>query len=438
MLNRTLVFALWVSLSLTAVAWCDTTTLEDFDGPFRLGQRWTAIGDITVERVNVPKPAADVTPGLAGKLVRCRASSGSAFVVSEDFPGPGWLKADAVRFHIRVPDQKSSDSTTMEFRVYSRDRRASLWRKFQVRSNEWQVIELPLHFFRYSTGASVGWSEVKRFGFQFRDAVNVEIDGIELISDGDGSPNLTPEELGRLAFGDAPIFFRSDQFVLITNDDRVAGDRLLTEFQKLRELVYADFPDLPKPRHAVMTLVFATKSQYQQFWPKFSQKHASVVAPVRSNGFSLLGVAGSYFSAEFGPVRPVWIHETCHALLGPALGLSNASEWLHEGLANHYQLNWTKQNLRELHRSRLASGSYKPLSVLTNGKRLRLDDYAQATHFVGWLLANRQRKQQLSSAMTAMRKRCSTELEPICEEHFGMSIDALELEWLRSGSGAER
>ena len=320
-------------------------TLEDFDGAEKLSRRWTAVGDIGVERKLV---AEDVElSGVGGHVVLCKVAGGATLVVKDGFPRPDYEKFDKIRFRICAEVASKEKPIAFEFRAFSTSRRASLWRKFSVQSNEWQVVELPMEFFRYSSGANLGWDEVSRFGVRFRNAGAVSLDGFELVADDDGSPRLTVEQLASFAFGhnddaDGVTIERDKRFAVITNDPRVDVKQAIAEFNKLFDLIYGDFPELAKPTALVPTLIFANDREYRRFWPKFGAAFAAEVPPVTSSGYSLLGVAGSSYSDEYGPVRPVLVHETCHALLGRPLGVSNASEWLHEGLANYYQLNWTK------------------------------------------------------------------------------------------------
>ena len=430
-MHRIFASALCVAFMALPAAWCEerVTVLEDFDSNVKLSRRWTAAGEISVRRIDVPDE--EDSPGVNGKLVRLQGLAKSQFAVRPDFPHPAWTTADLIRFRIRTPEALPGIPVTLEFHAFSKDRPATIWRKFASETDQWQTVELPLHLFRWSRGASVDWSNVSRFGFSLRDPATVLIDGIELVANDDGAPWITPEQCASIAFGEDATFFRGELFIVVTNEPRTDGKQALAEFERLYELVYRDFPDLPRPERPLPVLVFATKKQFIDFWPRLAGRYASVVPPVRSNGYSLLGIPASYYSEEFGPVRPVLVHEACHALLGPATGLSNSSEWLHEGLANYYQLNWTQQDPFALNRRPIMEGRHTPLRELTNGRRIGMKRYAQATLFVKWLLEDQQRRKQFAEAMQTMRKRCSTDLAPVCEQHFGKSIDDLELEWLR-------
>jgi hypothetical protein len=352
--------------------------------------------------------------------------------VRPDFKRPPFEEFDALRFSARANMATAEDPLVFEVRVFSGSRPASFWRRVTLNSDRWEFIELPLRFFRQSAGASLDWSEVTRFGFHFRNVGEISIDGIELIRTGaSGSPYLSPEELGTLAFGQNAKMFSNEQFVVLTNDERVNGRSVLDEFEKLSRFIFADFPGFTRPVRKIPMLIFATERQYRDFWPRFGAKFASVIPPINSDGYSVLGVAGSYYSPEFGPVRPVFIHEACHAILAPVMGLSNSGEWLHEGLANYYQLRWTKQNIHELTKKMISDGSHVPFSQLLNGDSVRMRHYAQITLVMQWMMGDPELRQSLQNAIKTMKMRSSTSLEPVCERHFQRTLEELELDWLR-------
>lgn len=403
--------------------------LEDFESDEQLAARWAAHGDIRVSRSATAAAPNSVTG--SNRFVTCHAGSGSSLATQSTLPRHEWERFDKLRFRVQIDQATSENPVTLEFRAFSYQRSAWFWRKISIRDPNWKTIDVPLQYCRHSPGANLKWDEIHRFGFRFRDSATVRLDDIELVADADGKPDLTTEELARLAFGDRATIYRDDQFHLITDDRRVDGEATLAEFQKLRGMILRDFPDLPRPSRPIQTLVFSNRDAYRNFWPRFGLQFASRVPHVTTDGYSLLGIAGSYYSAQYKTVRPVLIHETCHAFFAHCTGLPNATEWLHEGLANNYQLNWTKQDVVAITYQRMQQGKLLPLNELLTGKRIRLNDYAQVAAFVRWLLIDATRRRQFSSAIKAMSQRCSTQLQPICESNFGVPLEQLELAWLR-------
>ena len=143
--------------------------LDDFDGGEKLSLRWTAIGSIGVQRVAAPAKVS--VSGVGGMLSKCDAKANSKFLVNQRFKRPKYEDFDKIRFRIQVENASTDRPIAFEFQVFSQERRSALWRKFTVSSDEWQLVELPLEFFRFTTGASLDWREVSRFGDSFPSAV---------------------------------------------------------------------------------------------------------------------------------------------------------------------------------------------------------------------------------------------------------------------------
>ena len=403
--------------------------IDDFDGATKLSERWSAFGRITVERVPVP---GDVKlDGVAGMMIRCEAEPRSALVASKTMTRPAFEQFDTIRFRIQVANATERSPVDFECRVHCADRNASLWRRWSVSNSQWQTINLPMQFFRFSQGANVQWEEAARFGIFFRQNSIVSIDDIQLIAKEEKNPFFEPKELGRLAMGEAARVSEGAHFAIITDEPRLESIKLMRELDQLQKLIARDFPKLAKPVRLVPVLVFRRERDYRAFWQRFSAVHASSSPPIRSDGYSALGVAASFYSEQYGSVRPVLLHEACHAYLAPILGLSNSSEWLHEGLANYYQLQWTKQDVHALTATMIQAHRHRPLRELLGGQRLKTDDYAQATLVMEWLLEEATRKQQLKAAVVEMRRSSSTDLNLLAERYFGQSIADLEKAWLR-------
>lgn len=409
-------------------------TLDDFDGAQKLSQRWVAIGNIKLARIDVPPGV--VHEGVRGKMVRAEASAQSKFAAGPSFARPDYEKAQAIRFRAKAESASAEKPLVLEFQVFSGARRAWFWRKVTLNKPDWQTVELPLRYFRYSPGAALDWKEAHRFAIHFRDAATLYVDGFELVpGEGLHPAYLSAEELGKFAFGEDAKFFHDDPFVVVTDEEKLDGKAVLAALKELETLIERDFPDLPGAARPVVVLVFAQRDAYRDFWPKFGERFNSVVPEVTSDGYTLLGVAGSSYSDEYGPVRPAYVHEACHAILAQSLGIANQSEWLHEGLANYYQLHWSKQDVHALMHDTIERGTHVPLAKLAGGERISGRDYGQAVLLVEWLLEDPGRRKAFQSAMLDMRERASTELAPLAVKHFGMTLDEMESAWLAWARG---
>lgn len=405
-------------------------TLEDFDGDEKLGTNWTALGDIQVSRVDVPEDVRH--DGVRGKMVTAQASGNAKFAVKASFPRPTYRTAERLQLRLRADDVSQDKPLVIEFQVFSSQRRAWFWRKITLVESRWKTVELPLRYFRQSPGAVLEWREAHRFAIHFRNAGTLSLDNIQLVPGSGKNPAwMSPQELGKFAFKDKARHFSSVHFAVVTNEPRLDGEAVLAAFEELDRMIKRDLPEMPEPQRRVVCLIFADKARFQTFWRDLGQRFNSVVPVIRSDGYAIFGLAGSSYDDSFGAVRPVYVQEACHALLGQTLGVSNQSEWLHEGLANYYQLHWSGQDIHKLTRGMVEQKRHVPLSKLLNGERINTRDYAQAALFVKWLMTDKQRRSQFWSAIQEMKIRSSTTLAPLTETHFEQSLDELESAWLK-------
>ena len=142
----------------------------------------------------------------------------------------------------------------------------------------------------------------------------------------------------------------------------------------------------------------------------------------------MLGIAGSFYDSAQGSVRPVYLHEACHALIARTFGLASQGGWLQEGLANYYQLRWGKKDSGAFAQNLLAGRRLVPLAKLLDGSPVGTKNYAQVALFIEWILATR--KERLLPAIRAMAKQGSSSFAPIAQAHFGTSLVVLEREWI--------
>jgi hypothetical protein len=370
--------------------------------------------------------------GVSGKMVTVDAQAGGILAIRPDAQAPDYERGEGIRFRANAPQATKENPLVVEFRAYSKDRRAWFWRKVAVEQPGWQTIDVPLRYCRHSSGAHLDWSEARRYAFYFRQPGNVSLDGIEFVPSTAASPAyLSAEEIGKIGFSDTPRIYRNQHFAVITDQEALNGPQLLGQFEKLYERLYQDFPKLSPPKSPVPCLIFSTEEEFRAFWPRLAERFGSEMSPVKADGFTALGIAGSFYRPSAGSVRPVYIQEACHALLARVWGVANQGEWLHEGLANYYQLQWSGQDINQLTSKSVQEGKFPPLEQIVNGKPIGMDNYAQAVLFTKWLVTDDTRRSQLFQAMLDMRQRCSTELAPIAQQRFGMDLKQLETAWLQ-------
>ncbi len=406
---------------------------DDFEAD-GLAQRWTGVGDIRASR--------EIEEGNA--FVRVRADRGGILASRAGIPVPEYRKTGAIRFRCRVPEGFAVEDLVVEIQIYSESRRgARFWRKLDLTDEpvgQWLTSEIPLAFFRHSGGFHLDWGEVERFGFYFRNAGVLDLDDIAWVAANDRHPApwLTPQVLAPLAFGEATDVVRTieaGRFVVLT-DAPVEAEGARLELARLEAAVAGIFPGVSRPRERrVPLLIFAAEGDYRNFWPSFGEAFDSISPPPRSDGYAALGVAAAWHDPAQGPVRPVLLHEACHALLAPEFGLANRSEWLHEGLASYFQLPWTGQDLVDLNRTRIRTGNLEPLAKLCDGSPISLEKYAQAALLVKWLVEDEERLESLRRAIERMSREGTTDLGKFVEDDFGISLEELETRWHRWAEG---
>jgi hypothetical protein len=155
--------------------------------------------------------------------------------------------------------------------------------------------------------------------------------------------------------------------------------------------------------------VFANPAEYKRFPVRLANAIGQTADEAESSGRTTAGVAGSTWSEERGTLRPVYTHEYIHALLERAGRLPNRGDWLHEGLATHYQQRFHPQaGLAESIRAGLDQGW--PLERLCDGKETPQEQYWQALSFVDYLLAVRPK--EFAALVVALRDAGSTNVGP--------------------------
>ncbi|ADV63816.1 hypothetical protein Isop_3254 [Isosphaera pallida ATCC 43644] len=429
--------------------------LEDFDVRVEGGLRrfWTAAGSIqlALEPVEVesleqvaPETRDQARTAVAGRALRIVARPGTVAarrLVEADQvkERPALADCGLLRFWVR-PRSADQEPVVLEVRFYEGGRRAWWWRKLTLDRPGWQQVELKLNDFRDGGGLAPEWEQVELLGFWFRTPGEIELDHIELIrGDRPGAAYLDLEELAGWAFGPENLnrIHRHQRagspFVVLTDVAAVDGPKVLDALEAMRRAVKRDFPGLPDPSRPVPLLIFRSPEEYRAFWPRFAGKYLGIIDPPQAQGFSALGVATASVDTPPDRVRATYVHETNHALLHQCLGIANQGEWLMEGLAVRYQLEFTREDIRRRVDQMLNDRNRRvPLATLLNGKPIGIPNYPQAKLVVDWLLDDPAMKPGFAKALAHFRNTGSTDMtDPErCREWFGKEIDQLERDWL--------
>jgi hypothetical protein len=405
--------------------------VENFEQPGKLGDSWMASEGMRLERVLVPVTVKH--EGVDDNILQVDAVAGGYFATQPNFHRRRFHAATAVKFRAEAPNATAANPLVFEFQVYSTERRAWRWRKVTIDGPGWRTIELPTRFFRHSPSSHVKWEETRQLAFMFRNAGRLNVDMIELVDApyGDFPAELLPKEIGRMAFGSKARIHRGKHFMIITDEPRLKPTLTFEALDHMKSLLMADFPGLRSPPRPPVLLIFSKEARYREFWGQLAEAFNSTGPRPESDGYSMLGISGSFFDPRQGSIRPVFAHEGCHALLTHAVGLASEGDWLQEGLATYYQLRCGKQDLGPLAKRLIAERSLVPLGQLLNGKPIDVAQYAQAALFIDWIMAHPTRKARLLPAMRAMAKQGSTNFSSVSKAQFGADLATIQPIWLR-------
>jgi hypothetical protein len=407
---------------------CWARVIEDFDGD-KLSEMWIASSGMVLKRSIVPNTV--LHEGVEGRLLKVVASEGGYFATKSNLSSFSFELFKEIKFRINAKNVSVQKPIVFEFQVFAADRKAWRWRKVEITKPGWQTVSLPTRFFRHSSFAYLKWEQTRRFAFRFRNAGVVEIDKIELVDESSGSlgSQLRASELSRIAFEGKDKIFRSGNFYIISNVPDLEGEKILDSLNEFKDLFYSDFPSEVEEDFFIPLLIFDSKKNYQNFWSILSEKFNSFGPLPRSDGYAMLGIAGSYFDSKLGLVRPVYIHEVCHALIARRFGIASQGGWLQEGMANYYQLKWGQKDTRVYAKNLLSNDQIVPLSNLLNGRRVGMKNYAQVVLFYEWILTTR--KKELDAVIREVAKQGSSNIEPLAKAYLGKSIVGLEKEWIQ-------
>ncbi len=361
------------------------------------------------------------SPPPAGKACRVSAGgSGGVAFSSEHWPAD-WRSNATLRFWVfrRPVDERPE---TIELRCVEADGRAHFWRKIELRHSGWRLIETPLSAMRWGDQRAPRWDKVKNLVIFVRQPGELWLDSLSMSAGADTeAAELAGLRLARLAFpqtdAERVAVVRRDHVELITDCSRIDQAKLGDHLQKTAETVLEELDLAKQTGHRGTLIVFDRDPDYRRFVPRLGAYWNAQAAEPQSGGFTVQAIAMAAFSEQHGTLRPVFTHEFIHSLLARALRISNRGEWLHEGLANYYQLRFHPQeNIAEIVRMGVADSSrHLPLEQLCNGKPIPMNRYWQAMTLAEMLLKDDAYRRRLPKLLEAFGTDGSTDLGPRLE-----------------------
>lgn len=430
-------FVAWLSVAAACPA--DEIVLFDFERR-GLGEQWSAVGKITAARVPVAGeiPEGEIAP--AGQMLAL-TSEGAGGIYAREGTLPGdWRTFREVRFWMRRAGEPAADAkpAALELQLLEADGRTRFWRKIEVAHGGWRQYRVPLKWMRWGDGRIPRWDRIERLGFWFRDAADLHLDAVSVITgESPAETELTADDLRRLAFPDLPRdevrIAERGPVLLLTNAGELRTEELAAHLGQVWAAVFAELDFLPKPPRAVPLIVFASRGQYRAFPPRLAALMNSQAPPPPSDGFTLQAISTSYYDEKRGTLRPVYTHEFVHAVLTPSLELQNKGEWLHEGLAVCFQMRFHPQaDLVQIVRGGMADPSaHLPLEQLCHGGPIPSSRYWQAMTVVEMLLKDEELRKRLPGLIEAFRAAGSTDLGPQLMPVLQSDWESMTARWRR-------
>jgi hypothetical protein len=312
-------------------------------------------------------------------------------------------------------------------------------------------VSVPWTRWQWGMGNVGGAADVCAVGLRIdQPGQEVELDDLRFT---DYPKGVDPRAAGRdwlrrVAFGERDVRTAEADGMLVATDateELTDADlsRILSRMRRARALVHRLFGDAVLPiagANPPALLIFRDKADYLALGPRLGREWADEMPPPPEvPGLTIQNIASSTFDPAYGPDRPVYVHETVHAVLGNDVRLGHAGErvaWLHEGLASYVQLVVHPRSLTRnpfpagfaAPTSADRSGYFKPLESLVGDGPGSVRDHVQCASLVAYLVENKPGWLPVIARELAAR-RTTTEALAAC----GTSVAELEQAWMAWG-----
>jgi hypothetical protein len=307
----------------------------------------------------------------------------------------------------------------------------------------WTRVEWPLATWRW--GERVGrWAEVRGLALQVETrSTSLDLDGVALLNGGPLAALPDLEWVGQVA-GPAGRWAegrRGAHAIAIWTDaegDAVGQQALATRLVGVAAWIDRLFGAAVRPvaeAPPVPLLVFATPEAYREFFERLGAAWGAEIRPPGSGGLTVQDIATSSWDAAQGWGRPVFLHETVHAVVARRLRIATrarGADWLQEGTATYLQLCAYPGAMRpgawrELFARPVGEGGLARLADLL-WRDIPGREYPQAASLVAFLVA-----EHADWLPTIARKLADGEGPEAAFTACGMSLSELERAWYAWG-----
>lgn len=244
-----------------------------------------------------------------------------------------------VQFTVRSA-QKNDAAVELQF--LERGGKAKFWRKVDLLGGGETTVEIPLRFFRMSSGVRPHWDEVLYFGVFFRDDFRGQIVDLALVAKDESGAWMHPSHVRDLAFGDKEsTLVQREPLAVITDVKALDAAKLAAHMERVDAWLRNKLPGLGRPDSPPVLVVFEDNKGYQGFHERLGKAINARISAPTTDGYAVLGIASSTAAKNPNDFRPVFAHEFTHVFLDKVVGIpSERGDWFQEGFATLVQLHF--------------------------------------------------------------------------------------------------
>ncbi len=399
-------------------------------------KNWETTEGGEIDVVSGPAQKSDSNDSPSGKALHVRLPKNGVLKAKSSVIPNEWTNYSDISFWVyrEVAVAKNQQKVAADIRLRVKDGKGYYWRQIEINHSGWKRVSVPLRWFRLGDSRVPGWENVSHLEIIFNDRADLIIDTILVRSERKSGPLVTSDDLQEVAFpGVAEGKVRSainPDIWIMTNEPDLDLAVLTKHLQLVAARVTKDLslPKIQEGRCPVL-VVFASRQQFQSYPVHLAVKlNAEPILP-RSAGFTTDAIGTSYWDPIAREKRPAFTHEFVHSLVERTLGINCRGDWLHEALANHYQLQFHPQpGLAEVVRAGFKKSGI-PFSRLCNGMMVSSEHYWRLATLGEMLLTDEKYKSKIPALLAALSQAETTALQPHLENILKCTWDDLERDW---------
>lgn len=360
---------------------------------------------------------------------------GFAYTKSGVLPRYVLPDACAVSFWIK-PEGATAVPTEIEIQFLEPGGNSRFWRRIIVEESGWQQIEMPLRFFRTRGARLPSWDDVAHLGILTRGEGKYLVDNINFTTEEGCRPYNTLRQLREIGLPNAPEgtvrVARRDKYAIMTDAAELDLSALEVLIAATVAVMENLFPYIPAVQPQPVLIVFGNEADYRAFPNRLASTLGAGAPEPGSGGYTVEGVATSFFIPAMGYRRPVFVHEFVHSWLSRNGRLAVDGRWFHEAVANYIQLQFYPQaDFPDIVRSSFAildePAAY--LRSITGDEVISMRDYWALATLFHMFVERESYRAGLETLYRLMLEKSSFNLEPLLGDAFGVDMEQLAQDW---------